>query len=84
MSQNNTMEYRKQFLKETISSCTQSEKIKIDSGTSIDNNAEGDSLANIQNLSILSEAYKFEIISELLINLSSFKLIDKYLNSLKN
>ena len=78
------MEYVNKFLKETIAACTKIDINEIDLNTSISESPEWDSLAHMQILSILSDKFKFEITSEVIINLSSYDTLSKYLTSLKN
>ena len=84
MNPGKIMEDINQFLKETISSCTNININEIDLNTSISKTPEWDSLAHMQILSILSDKFNFEINSDLIIKLSSYEVLSKYLNSLKN
>ena len=78
------MEDINKFLKETIAECTKIDINEIDFNTSISKSPEWDSLAHMQILSILSDKFNFEITSEVIINLSSYEILSKYLTSLKN
>ena len=84
MNQDKIMEDINQFLKETIALCTNIDINEIDLNTSISKSPEWDSIAHMQILSILSDKFKFEITSDVIINLSSYEVLSKFLNSLKN